>query len=145
MTIYLIGSLRNPQIPIIANGLRDAGFDVFDDWYAAGPEADDKWREYERGRGRSYCEALGGLAANHVFQFDKTHLDRTDIALLALPAGKSACLELGYVIGAGKRGYILVDDPERWDVMFKFAAGVFFDIDALIDELKTPEHIEWDT
>ena len=39
--IYTIGSLRNEKVPLIANALRDAGHEVFDDWYGAGPEADD--------------------------------------------------------------------------------------------------------
>lgn len=109
--IYLIGSLRNPQVPIIAQQLRAEGYEVFDDWYAAGPEADDKWRDYERDRGHSYIEALRGHAANHVFSFDKTHLDRADAGVLVLPAGKSGHLELGRLVGTGKPGYILLE-PE---------------------------------
>ncbi len=136
MKIYLIGSLRNSEIPKIAKRLRKLGFDVFDDWYAAGPEADDKWRDYEKERGRTYKEALNGLAADHVFQFDLKHLNNCDIAVLCLPAGKSAHLELGYVIGRGKKGYILLDKPERWDVMYKFAKEVFYTLEELEDELR---------
>jgi len=134
--IYLIGSLRNPAVPEIANKIRDLGFIVFDDWYAAGPEADDKWRDYEKARGHSYKEALNGLAADHVYQFDLQHLNECDIAVLCLPTGKSGHLELGYVIGKGKKGYILLDNPERWDVMYKFAHGVFHNFKELKAELK---------
>jgi hypothetical protein len=133
--IYLIGSLRNPEIPNIANKLREAGHDVFDDWYAAGPEADDSWRDYERDRGRNYLEALHGLAAGHVFEFDRLHLERADCVVLALPAGKSGHLELGWSLGRGKRGYILLDSPDRWDVMYQFADGVHESVDDLIKEL----------
>ena len=75
-----------------------------------------------------------------------------DIAVLVLPAGKSGHLELGYMIGSGKRGYILFDDDVedcRWDVMYQFTrptteeepddddgVGVFFSIEELIEELK---------
>jgi nucleoside 2-deoxyribosyltransferase len=49
-----------------------------------------------------------------------------------MPAGKSAHLELGYIIGQGKPGYILFDKmPERLDVMHVFANGVFFDVEEL--------------
>jgi hypothetical protein len=133
--IYVIGSLRNEQIPIIANKLRDAGYDVFDDWYSAGPEADDYWHAYELQKGNNYKEALSGYAAKNVFNFDKLHLDRNDIAVLVLPAGKSGHLELGYFLGSGKPGYILLDDPDRWDVMYQFANNVFFTVDELIVEL----------
>ncbi|MDP2695646.1 MAG: hypothetical protein Q8O87_00100 [bacterium] len=136
MKVYLIGSLRNPEVPKIVKRIRELGFDVFDDWYAAGPEADDKWRDYEKARGRTYNEALKGLAANHVYHFDLKHLDECDIAVLYLPAGKSGHLELGYAIGRGKIGYILLDNPERWDVMYLFAEGVFHSFGELEKELK---------
>lgn len=133
--IYLIGSLRNPEIPKIAQEIRKLGFEVFDDWFAAGPEADDKWRDYEKARDHTYREGLNGLAANHVYQFDKKYLDACDIAILYLPAGRSGHLELGYVIGKGKGGYIVLDDPERWDVMYQFAHGVFHSFEELKKEL----------
>jgi nucleoside 2-deoxyribosyltransferase len=137
--IYLIGSLRNSKIIEIASKLRQAGHEVFDDWYAAGPEADDYWQKYEITKGNNYKQGLAGYAANHVYEFDKFHLDRNDIGILALPAGKSGHLELGYMIGKGKLGYILFDEAmpaDRWDVMYLFAAGVFFNLDSLIEELK---------
>jgi hypothetical protein len=137
-SIYIVGSLRNPSIPMIGEALRNLGLDVFDDWYAAGPEADDKWRDYEVFRGRNYPEALGGFAAKHVFEFDLFHLQRTDMCLLVLPAGKSGHMELGYARGLGKRCFVLFDKvPERYDVMYQFAdGGVFF---ALPDLLKALE------
>ena len=127
--IYLIGSLRNPEIPKIGDYLRGLGFEVFDDWFAAGPEADDWWQKYEKGRGHSYPEALKGYAARHVFEFDLHHLGRADLGVLVLPAGKSGHLELGYLIGQGKPGYVLFDkEPERFDVMYQFAKGVYYDL-----------------
>ncbi|MCI0558746.1 MAG: hypothetical protein MN733_09640 [Nitrososphaera sp.] len=141
--IYLIGSLRNPRVPEVANILRAEGYEVFDDWYAVGPEADDRWRDYEKARGRTYPEALKGLAAGNTFRFDQTHLDASDACVLLSPAGKSAHLELGYMLGQKKLGFVLLDqDPERWDVMMKFATGVCFSIDELLDmlERRLPSH-----
>ena len=136
--IYLIGSLRSPKVPEVAQKLRAAGHIVFDDWFAAGPEADDYWQKYEQERGHNYKQGLAGYAAHHVFNFDKHHLDTNDLAVLMLPAGKSGHLELGYMIGTGKPGYILFDDemPDRWDVMYLFAAGVFFNIEELLKEIE---------
>ena len=64
-----------------------------------------------------------------------------------LPAGKSGHLELGYLIGQGKPGYVLFDsrfneDSTRWDCMYQFAKEVFFDIEELLDELRlvAPPH-----
>lgn len=135
--IYVIGSLRNKKIPFFAKELREAlGVEVFDDWFSPGPEADDYWRKYEKARGSTYSEALKNWAGKHVFEFDKYHIDRLGIGVMIMPAGKSGHLELGYMIGQGKKGYILFDEePERWDVMVQFATGVFFKKEDLIDEL----------
>ena len=112
--IYLIGSLRNPQVPAIAEALRATGvLEVFDDWFSAGPEADDIWQEYEVQRGRSYIEALQGLHAGHVFDFDKRHLDRCDGVVMVLPCGKSGHMEFGYVRGQGKWGLILLPEDDK--------------------------------
>lgn len=135
-SIYILGSLRNQDIPTLGQMLRDKGHDVFDDWHGAGPEADDYWQKYEKSRGHNYREALAGLAAGNVFAFDRKHMDRCDTGILVMPAGKSAHLELGFMIGQGKEGYVLFNkEPERWDVMYKFANGVYFNMEDLIKAL----------
>ena len=134
--IYLIGSLRNPSIPKIATKLRDAGHYVFDDWFAAGELADDAWRDYEVARGHNLKQALAGHAANHVFEFDKIHLDLADTGILILPSGKSGHLELGYLIGRVCETYIVYPtEPDRFDVMYLLADKVFNSVDELISRL----------
>lgn len=136
-SIYLVGSLRNPAIPNVANDLRQQGWDVFDDWYAAGPEADDYWQRYEKQRGRTYAEALEGYAANHVARYDQSHLDRCSAGLLVLPAGRSGHLELGYVLGQKKPGYILLaGEPDRFDAMYRLATRVFTTHAEMLAELE---------
>jgi len=136
-SIYVIGSLRNPEIVSIGNSLRSVGLDVFDDWHGAGPEADDYWKEYEIARGRTYADALSGHAASHVFAFDKFHLDRCDGGLLVLPAGRSGHLELGYIAGQGKPSFILTEpNHDRWDVMYKFATRVFFSKEEMLEYFR---------
>lgn len=136
-SIYLIGSLRNEKIPQVGNLLRANNWDAFDDWYGAGHEADDKWRDYEQMRGRTHREALYGYAARHTFAFDKFHLDRCDLAVLVMPAGKSGHLELGYFCGTGKPGFVYFDTPpERYDVMHQFATDVFTNDDELVKGLE---------
>lgn len=137
MRIYIIGSLRNSAIPEFANTLAKEGFEVFADWFAPGPEADDYWRNYSKARGWTYKQALQSHAAKHVFEFDKQHLDAADVVVMLMPAGKSGHLELGYHRGKGKPGYILFDqEPERYDVMVQFATDIFFNQDELIAELR---------
>ena len=114
---------------------------MFSDWFAAGPEADDFWQKYETARGRSYREALNSPAAQHVFHFDKTFLDRADAVVLVTPAGKSGHLELGYSIGRGVPGYVLMEsEPERWDVMLQFARGIAYSVEELTQMILT-DHV----
>lgn len=137
MLVYLIGSLRNPNVPLVAAQIRAAGFEVFDDWFAAGEHADDSWRDYERARGHALPEALQGEAARHVFEFDKLWLERADAVVLMLPAGRSGHLELGWALGRDKPGFVLLDqDPDRYDVMYQFATGVATTVEELIRYLR---------
>lgn len=137
MKIYLIGSLRNPTVPELGNELRLLGYDVFDDWYAAGEIADDSWRDYEKGRGHNFQQALNGYAAHHVFDFDIYHLNQSDIGILLLPAGKSGHMELGYLIGRARPCYIVyTEEPARFDVMYLMADKVFASTKELLDHLK---------
>lgn len=126
-TIYLIGALKNPEVPKIAKSLRSLDCEVFDDWHAAGPDADDFWRDYETAKGHSYQEALKGHPAKHVFTFDEFHLNRAHAGILVYPAGKSGHIELGYLAGQGKPTFMLLDEvPKRYDVMKQFASGGMF-------------------
>jgi hypothetical protein len=135
--IYLIGSLRNPIIPEVGNELRKLGHEIFEDWFAAGPRADDHWQEYEKGRGRTYAEAMKGRAVANVVSFDLFNLRRSDIAVLIMPAGKSGHTEMGFMIGAGKKVYVLFDgEPERWDAMYGLVPETGGELCFSLDELK---------
>lgn len=136
-SIYVIGSMRNPRVPEVAKALRAIGWDAYDDWHSGGPESDDMWQKYERERGRTYREALAGYHAQNIFDLDKRHLDRCSRAVLVGPCGKSGHLELGYVLGCGKPGYILLDgEPDRLDVMYNFATAIFMSIEEMLGALK---------
>lgn len=136
-SFYIIGSLRNPEIPKFANQIAELGFEAFSEWYSPGPNADDHWRDYEITRGRTYREALKGWAGRHIYEFDRFHLDRCDAAVLLMPGGKSCHLELGYTIGRGKPGFIVFEEiPERYEVMVQFATEIFFSREEFFSYLK---------
>lgn len=135
--IYLIGSLRNPEIPHLGNRLRALGFEIFDNWFAGGERADDSWQEYNNIKDFTYAQALASPEARNIFEFDKRHLDCADAAVLVMPGGKSAHLELGYMIGRGKPAWILFEEtPPRYDVMYLFADGVFFGEAELVQAIQ---------
>lgn len=139
LKVYLIGSLKNQQyIPELANRISKLGYEAFADWIAPGPEADDFLLTYSKIRGRNYKQTLQSYAAQHVFEFDKYHIDRADIGILVMPAGKSGHLELGYMAGRGKHTvvYFAEGEPSRVDVMYNFSDEVCFTEEELIRHLN---------
>ena len=138
MIVYVIGSLQNKIIPVISKRLRKSGFETYDEWWCPGEFADKHWQSYCKSRGLTYQEALKGWHAKQVFEIDKFHLDRCDAGILVLPAGRSGHLELGYLIGSRKPGYILLDkEPDRYDLMYKFATMVTIRLDEILDDIKS--------
>ena len=138
MIVYCVGSLKNPLIPDVANQLRQAGHDAFDDWWSSSEDCDDWWQAHEQKRGRTYKEAIYGYHARHVFDFDKWHLDRAEAGVLIMPAGRSGHAEFGYLAGQGKPVFILFqEEPTRFEVMHLFATAICFSVDELLVELTT--------
>lgn len=138
LNIYLIGSLKNSRIPVIGNLLRSQGYDVMDEWFTPGEHADTNWQAYEKLRGRTYHQALRGRSATNNFLFDRSYLDLADVAILVMPAGKSAMLELGYSKGRNKRSYIFLDgqEPDRYDIMPGFADNIFKTEQEMLEALE---------
>ena len=137
--IYVAGSLRNKNVPNVANELRkiNKDWEIFDSWFAPGPHADDFLRDYCKGKGLSYKETLQDWAATHIYAFDRKHILRSTDIVMVMPCGKSGHLELGFGLGRGKRGYIyFTETPKRVDVMYQFATDIFFNLNELISELK---------
>lgn len=134
--VYLVGSLRDERIPEIAETLRGYGHEVFDEWFSAGPTADDSWQYHQEYKGLTYAEALRGPAAQHVFEFDKKWLDWCDTVVM-IGKGTSRGIEMGYAIGRGAEGFALLDEPpSRWDLMLAFTKDVVYTVDDLVAALR---------
>ena len=135
--IYVIGSLKTQRAREVARRLRDARFEVFDDWQATAPDTDKHWTAYEKARGRNLRDALQGKAGRNQFAFDEKHLNACKAAVLVMPCGKSAHLELGYIRGLGKPGFVLFDkDPDEFDLMYGLASEICYSEDEVIEELR---------
>jgi nucleoside 2-deoxyribosyltransferase len=126
-SIYVIGALKNWKVVKLTNELEKMGYEAFSEWLTPGPEADSYLLKYAKMRGWDYARALKSYAAEMIFNFDLRHINRCDAAVMLAPTGKSGHLELGYVIGKGKPGFILFEkEPKRFDVMLQFATEIFF-------------------
>lgn len=127
--IYIASSWRNQMQQATVHVLRAAGFDVYD------------FKEPERGRrGFSwdqvglvdhnqpvdevpigeYLEALQHAGAVAGFASDLDAMKNADTFVLVLPCGRSAHLELGWAVGAGKRTCIYApQDALTPELMYK--------------------------
>lgn len=117
MYIYVASSWRNEtRQQEVVQLLRTAGYGVYDfrnpapgnrgfSWSAVNPD-----REWLKCPER-FRRGLQHPIAQRGFALDMGALQRADACVLVMPCGRSAHLELGYAVGAGKRTYVLLDDP----------------------------------
>lgn len=71
------------------------------------------------------------------FHADFGAMQMADTFVLVLPCGKSAHLELGWAVGAGKRTAILLEDPVEPELMYRMVDHMATDVDDLIDFLTS--------
>lgn len=97
------------------------------------------WVSLER-----YIGMVNHYRATIGFESDFGAMQKADTFVLVLPCGKSAHLELGWAVGAGKRTAILLEDPVEPELMYRMAdylAPNLFDLLGWLgveDEDETP-------
>jgi nucleoside 2-deoxyribosyltransferase len=124
MKIYVASSWRNDFQPYVVACLRNIGHDVYDFKNPAEgdngfhwSEIDPNWKEWTPEQLR---EAHKHPLAVAGFKKDMDALIECDICVLVMPCGRSAHLEAGYAVGAGKPTAILLADGEP-ELMYKMA------------------------
>ena len=145
MKIYVASSWRNNMQPKVVEALRIQGHEVYDfknpepgnngfHW----SEIDPEWKNWTPDQ---FANALQHPIAELGFERDMKALMECDACVLVMPCGRSAHLEAGYAIGAGKPTIILLADGEP-ELMYKMAdfvcldiAGVQGTIDLIADEV----------
>lgn len=143
MKVYVASSWRNNIQPTVVAKLRAAGFEVYDfknprpedtgfHWSAI----DSNWKNWTVAQFR---EALGHPVAQGGFKSDMDALKACDACLLVLPCGRSAHLELGWAVGAGRKTVVLsTQHPEEPELMYLMVGLVTGSIDEAVAFLKTP-------
>ena len=138
MKVYVASSWRNDNQPVVVEALREAGHDVYDfknpTWNDNGfhwSEIDGGWQDWGFD---SYIQALEHPIAEAGFKSDMDALTWADACVLVLPCGRSAHLELGWMVGQGKRSCVLhdPDDPIEPELMVKMCDGQFDSIGAIL-------------
>lgn len=157
MRIYVASSWRNERQPSIVEQLRAAGHEVYDFRHPprgdhlgfSWSEVDPEWKSW---RTDQYIRALEHPVARAGFDSDFGAMQEAEGCVLVLPSGRSAHLEAGYFVGAGKPLWIVLaehefgndgrDQTSNTELMYLMATeivpgdGVWLDraIEAYVDE-----------
>jgi len=140
--IYLASSWRNIQQPEAVRSLRAAGHEVYDFRNPpAGIENGFRWSEldeqWQSWSAATYREALKKPLAQRDFNSDFDGMKWADVGLLLLPCGRSAHLELGWMIGAGKQTIIWTRDGEGPELMALLADTICITLDEVLKALES--------
>lgn len=126
-SIYVASSWRNARQPEVVAGLRELGFDTFDFRNPSDGEHGFHWSEidpaWQEWTPESYRQRLTHPLAKVGFAKDMDALREADAVVLVNPCGRSAHLEIGWALGAGKPGIILLSDGEP-ELMYKMATAI---------------------
>lgn len=79
----------------------------------------------------TYLQMVNHPVAIDGYHADFSAMEQADTFVLVLPCGKSAHLELGWAVGAGKRTAILLEDPVEPELMYRmvdYLAPSLFDL-----------------
>jgi hypothetical protein len=63
-----------------------------------------------------------------------------DVCVMVLPCGRSAHLELGYAVGAGKRTIALLQGECEPDLMYKMVERLCVSIEEVLQAVREWEH-----
>jgi len=134
--IYVASSWRNDQSSIVVASLRSVGHEVYDfknpkegDFGFRWSEIDPAWRNWRRDE---YRTALIHPIAARGFKNDFDAMKWADTCVLVLPCGRSAHTEAGWMAGQGKKVYVLMQQPEEPELMYKIFSGIVLNMHELI-------------
>ncbi len=136
--IYVASSWRNERQPSVVQTLRDARYEVYDfrDRGFHWSEIDPEWETWTPDEYRWHL--LTHPLAAEGFAKDMEALRGADAVVLVQPCGRSAHLEFGWAIGAGKPGIILLADGEP-ELMSRMATDLCTSIEEVIERLDAIE------
>jgi hypothetical protein len=121
--IYVASSWRNERHPGVVELLRVLGHEVYDFRNASSSfdfsQLGESWQQLCTPE--HFRKSLEHPLAQRGFQADMDAMKWADLCVLVLPCGRSAHLEAGWFIGAGKPCLILLADGATPELMYKMA------------------------
>ncbi len=144
MKIYVASSWKNLIQPGIVHALKRCGHEVYNFRHPAPGDNGFSWKqlgsEPPPWTPEHFRAVLGSTIANTAYAKDKRALDWCDACVLVLPAGRSAHWELGYAMGQGKRGMVVMLEPSEPELMY-LEARIIVNMDELFDEFGEPRRV----
>ncbi len=142
MKIYVATSWRNDYQPDVVRGLRELDFDVYDFRNPTDGDHGFHWSEIDGGweswSNEQYIKNLNHPIAETGYENDFTAMHEADACVLVLPCGRSAHLEGGWFVGAGKPLLILASKMEP-ELMYKMADSIHIGLGSLLLRLQEIE------
>lgn len=137
--IYVASSWRNDRQAAVVNALRCEGHQVYDFKYPHPTWRGFQWSDidvhWQHWTPEEYRCALSHPLANRGFELDRKAMEWADIAVLVLPCGRSAHLEAGWFVGAGKQLVILLA-PGEPELMYKLTPDICLTIEEVIERIR---------
>lgn len=137
--IYLASSWRNTTQPSMVELLRARGHEVYDFRNPAPGDTGFSWRAIDPGwetwTAEQQIAALDHPTARHGLGLDFRGMQWATALVMLQPCGRSAALELGWAIGAGKRTAVLMCDGQEPELMVRLADMLTASVDALLEWL----------
>jgi nucleoside 2-deoxyribosyltransferase len=138
LKIYLASSWRNDRQPTILKLLRENGFEVYD---FRDPEYGFRWSSIDPNwlnwTPEQFMKHVKHTKALKGFEKDFDAMLRADVCVLLLPCGRSAHLEAGWFIRAGKPvHFLLSNEAFEPELMYNLATGIHSTTESLIFSLK---------
>ena len=135
MKIYVASSWRNIFQPGAVNVLRTHGHEVYDFRHPTPDDNGFHWSEvshnWEEWTTQEWRGGLTHPRAEAGFRSDFEAMEWCDTMILIMPCGRSAHLEMGWAVGAGKRTCYYADQGSEPELKVKMCDYIATDIDEI--------------
>lgn len=143
--IYVASSWRCQMQAAVVHLLRAAGHEVYDFRNPGDGTRGFAWAEiapdWQDADAAAFREMLKHPRAAEGFTLDMAALHWCDTCVLVQPCGRSAHLELGWAVGAGKTTIVLLANGEP-ELMYRMVNHLCVDTNELLDVVGLPAEAE---
>jgi hypothetical protein len=142
--IYVASSWRNDMQLGVVHVLRQAGHEVYDFRNPTEGDAGFHWSDiapnWQSATPEGFDRMLDHPIAQAGFKRDMDALMWCDTCVLVQPCGRSAHLELGWAVGAGKETILLLQEGEP-ELMYRMVNHRVCNVMDMLDIVGTPAYV----